>query len=236
MRGKKRKEIEIGGADFPHMNIYAAEGPLMRIAFQHWEDGGAWLQLKGLISIAVCMAGGCVATWAMLQLPEGYIPNGWWAAGALFSTLIVVPIILAGIFKVNTGPPFVARREIQLDPVRDQFRVYRDGKLEITRRMWPKPELTIDEHPKAAIDRIKPRTTNKPRRYEKQHVLVGWFGARHAEKVVLMGRWEWPPEFSLAEVRKAVLFAHDFAAQAEAMVERGAAERKEKPGMKPPLD
>jgi hypothetical protein len=211
-------------------------GPLLRIEFQHQEDGGGWLQLKGWMGMMLCLAVGFVATWALLQLPEDYIPEGWWAAGALFSTLIVVPIILAGIFKVNTGPPFVAHREIRLEPVRDRFRVYRDGKLEISRRMWPKPQLTIADHPKVAIERMKPRTTNKPRRYENQHVLIGWFGVNNADKVVLLSRWEWPRQDSLAEVGKAILFAYDVASKAAAMAEHGGAEPKEKPGMKPPLD
>lgn len=220
---KRPKEIVASTKeDFPNLGVFLCEGPMVAIRFWHWEDGDWWIRLKNIAGAALIVAAGIFAGWALWRfgIKPGYIPQGWWALLAVLGAWFAVLFGLVTVFQAYLSPPFLALREIQLDPVHNQFRVYRNGRLEVTRPLDRLHSLTIDEHPKAAKERIKPRTTYKPRRYEKQHALYGWFGAKGAERVMLMSRWEWPPALSLQEVQKAIGYAGEIMAQAEAMVEQ----------------
>lgn len=193
--------------EFPNVAIYAREGTGLRVVFAHLEDARPLFVLGNFLGGAAVVAVPLAALIAMLEwriIPD-YVPSGIPAVSLLVVLVFVVPILLGMLFNVRIGPPFYTYREIQLDPPRDEFRVYRNGRLETVRALSRLDTLTVEPHPKAELERQKNR--ERPGRYQKQHLLVGWFGEGGAEKVPLLGRWEYPVQKSLIEVLKAVQFA-----------------------------
>ncbi|MFW6027472.1 MAG: hypothetical protein ACOC91_01560, partial [bacterium] len=68
--------------------------------------------------------------------------------------------------------------------------------------------LTVEPHPETEAARIKRQEKGKkhPSVEEQQHCLFGFFGAKGAEKLLLLNRMEWPVQNSLYEVRQAIIW------------------------------
>jgi hypothetical protein len=194
--------------DFPNLSMHMAENIGIVIAFWQLEGGGFWLSLRNFI------IGGsyCVLGWGAVYLVIGSgalrnFPDGWPYGLALLGTAFVLGFCLPGALimwtKISPVPPFLIRRLIHIDPARDQFRVYRAKKLEITRPLSQFYTTTVEEHPKAYKEQMK----GKVGVYSKQFMLFGWFGMGGGVKVPLFARWEWPYQNSLIEVQKAIELA-----------------------------
>ena len=107
---------------------------------------------------------------------DRYVPPGLPLVLAALATIAVfmfgLPFALGMWTKISPVPPFLIRRDIHIDPARDQFRVYRAKKLEITRPLSQLHTTTVEEHPKAYKEQMK----GKVGVYSKQFMLFGWFG------------------------------------------------------------
>src|SRR5690606_18921841 len=134
--------------------------------------------------------------------------------------------------------PGQVERTIELDIGNDRLRVLRGSRIDIERPRSRLDNVTVQPHPDAEFARVsrleKGRQTLMD--VEKQHCLIGWFGAGGGKRLVLLCRVEWPNRNSLFEVRQAMLWAM---AQAEG---RQAQEPKREPvrrvgsALNPPLD
>jgi hypothetical protein len=202
--------------DFPYLRIYAAKNVGIAIVFRHLEGGWFWLSLRNFVIGMTYWAIGMLSAWWILEsnillrlnIPEG-LPLSLSALAAVFVCIFVLPIALGLWTGISPVPPFWVRREIQIDPMRDQVRVYRFKKMETVRQLSRFYTTTVEEHPKAEIERRK--HPGKVGKYQKQHVLYGWFGMGGGEKVPLFPRWEYPYENSLLEVQKAIELAKTLA-------------------------
>ncbi|WP_119681974.1 hypothetical protein [Indioceanicola profundi] len=211
--------------DFPHLAVYrhsGAGGPVYRIAFDNLEYGGVRrLMHFGAIAVVTLLFplgvwSGLLAQWAGAH---------WLVGVAGFGGLVWMACHAA-------VQPGAIARVIELDFGSDRLRVLRRGRVEIERQYSRMQNLTVQDHPEAEFARAArmERGQQTLKEIEKQHCLIGWFGAGGAEQVVLLCRAEWPNRQSLFEVRQAMLWV---AAQAD---ERKAREPVESSGINPPLD
>lgn len=217
--------------DFPNLAVWrhtSANGPVYRIVFNNLEYVGARRLIRFaatvLLALMIPLAvwSGVLAQWAGLH---------WLIGIGLFAALVLFVCVL------GAGPANIART-IELDFGNDRLRVLRGGRVEIERPRSRLQNLTVQDHPEAEFARTSRMEKGEKTltAVEKQHCLIGWFGAGGAEQVVLLCRAEWPNRNSLFEVRQAMLWAM---AQAEG---RQAHEPKREPvqhavsGLNPPLD
>jgi hypothetical protein len=192
---------------FPNVSVWEFErdiGPMWMVEFSNREFGLGrlnWLVIGG--------AWVAVTLWAVLAGGVGMlIPMGGIAS--------VLVLVLCAPHWTNW-----VERSIQLDPVNNTFKVVewlgnKKSKIKITRDLrgpagWHGFE--IKEHPDAEADR-QDRALQDPQikrggrltRAEKSHCLYGYFGARGADRVILVTRAEWPNRHSLTEVQEALLW------------------------------
>ncbi|HUF79693.1 MAG TPA: hypothetical protein VMN03_01045 [Burkholderiales bacterium] len=217
--------------DFPNLTIWreaGGNGPIYRIAFDNLEFGGARRLIRfmatALVALIIPLAiwSGVLAQWAGLH----------WLIGIVLCFALVWLTCHMGI------RPGKIERTIELDFGNDRLRVLRGNRIEIERPRSRLDNVTVQAHPDAEFARAsrleKGQQTLKD--VEKQHCLIGWFGAGGGEQLVLLCRAEWPNRNSLFEVRQAMLWAM---AQAEG---RQAQEPKREPvrpgvsALNPPLD
>jgi hypothetical protein len=195
--------------DFPNLQVFMAENVGIVIQFWQLEGGGFWLSLRNfIIGMTYGVSGIAAGRWILSSdILDRYVPPGLPLALAALATIAVfmfgLPFALCMWTKISPVPPFLIRRGIHIDPARDQFRVYRGNKLEITRQLSQLHTTTVEEHPKAYKEQMK----GKVGVYSKQFMLFGWFGMGGGVKVPLFARWEWPYQNSLIEVQKAIELA-----------------------------
>lgn len=209
---KSGRQLISSKADFPRVKIYredGAGGPVYTIAFRNREERARGP--KALILITA-LVGGVMA-------------------------LAVMPIISIAcvVIFIVMAQPANERREIALDFGKGELRVYRSGALEI-RKQLALANLTIERHPEAEQEWHD--SGGKLGIKQKQHCLVGWFGAAGADRADLVCRVEWPRKDSLLEVRQAILWAMQ-QAQQEAGAVPGHDEYERQTArttMAPPLD
>ncbi len=143
------------------------------------------------------------------------IPGMIWlgqAREAIGVSWVAGPVVVFGVFAgliIRLKHPWKMKRAIELDFGADQLRVFKGQKLKISRQLSRMANLTVEDHPDAEHARITRQEHGKksPKDVEKQHCLIGWFGAGGAEQVMLLARAEWPCRNSLFEVRQAILWA-----------------------------
>ena len=220
--------IESGGsvrittkADFPHLGIWAVRDSGIVIAFQHAEAPGVFVRIRNYLFAVFSVAFGLALLWLLLKfniIPD-YIPGGIPAIGAVLFCGFGVPGILIWLTGLWPTPFVMIERQIHFDPVRDQVRVYFNRKMRTMRSLSLFYTTTVEEHPKAQIERMK--HGGKIGNYQKQHVLYGWFGVSGAEKVPLLSRWEWPYMNSLIEVQKAIELGKTLAQKMQAAAQGG---------------
>lgn len=208
-------------SDFPHTAVFERAGPngnVYTIAFDNREFVEGWRTVPMAAWFVVLIFS--VIPVAMM-LPDNMLH--WWA-------VIWVIAFAASFFYFKQ--PWKVKRTIELDFGTDQLRVLRNGKVENSRQLTSLANLTVDEHPNAEVSRIDRMAhgEKKPKMYEKQHCLFGWFGAGGAEQVMLVNRAEWPNHQSLFEVRQAIMWAIEQAPS------RNASAPASPQTIKPPLD
>jgi hypothetical protein len=215
--------------DFPNLTVWreaSGNGPIYRIAFDNLEFGGARRLVRfvatALVALVIPLAiwSGVLAQWLGLH---------WLIGIALFAALVWF------VCHMGVRPGNIAR-VIDLDFGNDRLRVLRGNRVEIERPRSRLQNLTVQDHPDAEFARAgrmeKGQQTLKD--VEKQHCLIGWFGAGGGEQVVLISRAEWPNRNTLFEVRQAMLWAMGQAegretAEPEPVKRAGS-------GLNPPLD
>ncbi|MDP2619204.1 MAG: hypothetical protein Q8P46_03360 [Hyphomicrobiales bacterium] len=215
--------------DFSRVAVYRRDGPsgpVMSVAFSQKEfvtDAGTTVLIVG--GAFLLMGASVLAVNVGAALPQGWLVLGILAAWvAFFAT-----------FK----QPWTISRTIELDFGADRLAVFRNGKIDGQQQLSRLANLTVEDHPDAELARLNRQMKGEksPRVAEKQHCLVGWFGAGGGEKVVLITRAEFPSRNSLFEVRQAMLWAMEKGAGATT---GGTGAPTVKPqtggGIKPPLD
>lgn len=211
--------------DFPNLEVWRhdeAKGPVYRIAFQNLEFSGGRFLLRVLATIVVALViplsiwAGVLAQWSGLH---------WLIGIGLFGAVVWLAC------HAGVRPGRIAR-VVELDFGNDRLRVLRNGRTEIERPRSRLQNITVQDHPDAEFARAaraeKGEKTLKD--VEKQHCLIGWFGAGGGDQVILLRRAEWPSRHSLFEIRQAMLWT---IAQAEG---RETAEPEKRPSLNPPLD
>jgi hypothetical protein len=199
--------------DFPNLQVFMAENVGIVIQLWQLEGGGFFMQLRNFVIGMTFWGIGAAACWWIFasEILDRYVPAGLPLSLAMIATLFVclfgLPLALCMKTGISPVPPYLIRRGIHIDPVKDQFRVYRANKLEIKRPLSQFHTTTVEQHPKAYKEQMKGRVGV----YSKQFVLFGWFGMGGGVKVPLFARWEWPYQNSLIEVQKAIELAKTLA-------------------------
>jgi hypothetical protein len=225
MRGK----LISTAADFPNVRVFEDAGPVYRLAFKNLEQRSLGNQMCWMLGAPLAM----VAFFAWVVAPameiDGYreIAGG---GGLLFGGFILPAII----WRIGLGP-MRTRCVIEVDYKADRLRVFRNGRVVVSRQESRLRNTTIASHPMAEWERHKKQGKVGP--FQKQHCLFGWFGAEGAEKVMLVSRWEWPPQNSLFEVRQAIRWVRKRGRDAESAGGENKRTGRAKPGgMRPPRD
>jgi hypothetical protein len=186
--------------DFPRLAVYErseAGHPVMTIVFKNPEFSTARSLFWWLVVIALMIG--------VLQMLIFAFARETWPG-----TVLVIGgyIIVAAYALAQARSPRPVARRIELDFGRDHLTVFKGERAELKRPL-AFTDLTVEDHPDAErvrqnrSERGDKGITNK----EKQHVLIGWFGAGGNEQVILLQRGEWPNRHSLREVRTAMLWA-----------------------------
>jgi hypothetical protein len=216
---------------FSRVAVYersAPAGPVLTVAFINREPRPEWQIAIGALAAAAVLA--------------------WFVAGIAYVPperslqLILLPCVLGtAAILVWIGRPYRPRILIELDYGRLRFRVRKDGRTTFERPLTTFYNLTVEDHPGLQDERERraERRQKGAGQIEKQHALVGWFGADGAERAELVYRLEWPKRYSLQEVAGAVNWARKRApgAPAGAAAPRpGPAIPRRRGSIKPPLD
>lgn len=230
-------------SDFPHVAVYESIGAKERVytvAFDNLEYIKSRQYLLAFAACAVLWFGGLFYLGDVADL-----------AGALGLPALAGP---AGVYVLmfyllfRSSRPWKIRRAVELDFGHDRFTVLKGVKPVLRRQLTRMADLTVEDHPEAEIERRKREMSGAKGKSlplhpkEEQHCLIGWFGARGAEQVVLLCRAEWPSRHSLLEVREAILWAIEQAMArqpAGQSVPEAAPKRRTQTqggGLKPPLD
>ena len=189
-------------SDFPHTAVYA-DGSVYTVAFDNLEYSNLRKFTTVIIGTAIVILGvvvlvGFTARAATaLGLPE--------FAGPAASAAIGIFLFWRGAMR-----PFKFKRAIELDFGHDELRVLKNGKPVIRRQLTRLANLTVEDHPEAEMNRLNRQARGQNNiliETEKQHCLIGWFGAGGAEQVMLLTRAEYPSRHSLFEVRQAIMWA-----------------------------
>jgi hypothetical protein len=198
-------------AQFPYVSVFLEErekGPRFGVQFWNWEEGSLLSRFFRklvfgpvvlLFSFAWLLA--LIADKAeWVTVPEG---TGIWAYLAVGAVSCIVVMAAARMMT----PPFKALYQIVIDPIDDQFAIYRGkGTVErpfLLRKLSGCYGFSLGPHPELPLEYEKNKT-GKAGPKQKQHCLFGHFGPGGAERVMLVARWEWPPENSLYEVQQAL--------------------------------
>jgi hypothetical protein len=185
-------------ADFPSVQVFEDAGPVFRLAFKNLEKRSLGNQMCWFLGAPLAMM--AFFGWVMVPAMEidGYreIAGG---GGILFGAFILPAIMM----RIGLGPTRT-RCVIEVDYKADRLRVFRNGRVVVSRQNSLMRNSTVEPHPMAEWERYKRQGKQGPGPFQKQHCLFGWFGAEGAEKVMLTARWEWPPQNSLFEVRQAI--------------------------------
>jgi len=147
---------------------------------------------------------------------------------------LMVALVIGGYMIVEAFFPEKVGRAVEIDLDRNRLRVLKNGRSELERPFSDLDNLTIEEHPDAAVARDRRAGNPQQQRMtmtEKQEALFGWFGPGGAEKVLMVPRYEWPPGNMLFEVRQALMWV----IQGGTMPE-GQAPKPEEKSINPPLD
>jgi hypothetical protein len=219
-------------ADFPHVEVYMRPGdggPVMTLCFPNPEYSFS----RYFFAVMLALPG-----WPLILLialpvliPAARQAGIHWAVPTI-TLLAIIAILVMWLMA-----PARKRRSIVLDTGRDRLIAWNaNGTVE--RQLSTLKNLTTEPHPRGEWERHKKHGELGP--FQKQHCLFGWFGARGAEKVELMTRYEWPVQNSLYEVLQAVAWAieRSGAGRAEgpkATPESGA-RREAGHSIRPPLD
>jgi hypothetical protein len=214
-------------ADFARVAVYRRDGPsgpVMTLAFSQKEfvtDRATQLLMAAAILLLIGAS-------VLAVNVGGALPQGWLVLGILAAWVA---------FFAKFKQPWTISRAIELDFGADRLAVFRKGRLDRQQQLSRMANLTVEEHPEAELARLNRQMKGEksPRVAEKQHCLVGWFGAGGGEQVVLVTRAEFPNRNSLFEVRQAMLWAMEQGGNA-AMASQAQAAPRTGGGIKPPLD
>ena len=212
-------------SDFPNLAVYRRDepqGPVYSIVFEHFEYPEGWKStLRGLGFLVVLF--------------------GFFFGGVFYLNDLVGPIwaliwlmtVTAYFFWARV--PWTTARRIEVDTGSDRIRVMKKDLVELERQLSGM-SLTVEDHPDAEYKRQsrQERGVKRLSYEEKQHCLVGWFGARGAERVILLSRAEWPCRRSLLEVREAIFWAAEGAGGRVVPADDPGAPQTE--SIRPPLD
>ena len=235
--------------DFPNVEVWQfemTEGPAWTVEFWNREWG---LGMKGWVFAAV-LVGFFFWAWLAGRNPE--------IAGK--GTVVLVSILLPLVMLFLIGRQWTkwVWRSIEIVPANNQFRVmrwfnesgtlFKHGTTEIVKDLDGWKDMEVRDHPDADYERQERsqqdpqiRTDRRLSRAEKSHVLIGYFGARGADKVILFTRAEWPTRHSLAEVQQAFLWTMEHIAgwrgdRGPGVARGGNTGIKPPAGINPPLD
>ena len=190
-------------ADFPNVQVFLRvenSRPVLSVVFENREFKTAKRQIAASFALLSMMAIVPVTIYLGQLAQRMGLP--WYFGSGPFFAVAVTPFFLA--FRA-----FYVSRTIELDLGRDRLRVWKDGRPEVERQLSRLANLTVEDDPNAESARVRrqQKRDDKLKEVEKQHCLFGWFGARGAERVLLLTRAEWPSLHSLIEVQQAVIWA-----------------------------
>jgi hypothetical protein len=235
MKGRDWGQRISTSEEFPHVAIYEAPGPVYTLSFRNREWPSDWAMLpRPLAWTAILFAG----IWGMADLPRVLGDWGipWYVPVGLM--LLMMIGATAWLFDV----PFV-RREIVFDIPGDRIRIYRGRRRTLDRKLSMLKNITIADHPDTELERARRGPGKGPGPLEKQHCLMGWFGAGDTgvNQVILLTRYEFPKIHSLFEVGQAMNWAlkrYTSAAPSPGMqfVPADDEQPAKGQGLKPPLD
>lgn len=193
--------------DFARLAVYerTEDGhPVMSIVFDNPEFSTARSLFWWLVVIALMIG-------VLPMLIFAFARETW------LGTLLVIGlyIIVAAYALAQARSPRRVARRIELDFARNRLTVFKGERADLQRGL-DFSDLTVEDHPDA--ERVRQNRSERGDKgitnREKQHVLIGWFGAGGNEQVILLQRGEWPNRHSLREVRTAMLWARERAASA----------------------
>ena len=230
-----KPQLLTSDADFPTVRIYGEKrpkGPLFSIVFMNPEDGNFLQKFLAVVLFApVMLAAPLLPVWFGVAEQMGYITfwkhehGGWLILGTM-----AVGVFIGAVAHFMGNPPFNVRYEIQVDHGEDHFTVYRKGRRQMWRPWSRLAAVTVGEHPDVPLELEQKKGKLGPK--QRQHCLFGHFGIGGAEKIVLVTRWEWPPQGSLFEVQQAIEMVRNVLGKMEQLVE---AQGSRAPSL-PPLD
>lgn len=217
--------------DFPNVAVYERPGPQGQIAsvvFANPEYDETWRANASAFGVLMVMLAFVAGALLLPDRVSGEVYVGWWIVG--------IAVFLVVLNKAKM--PWRIPRTVELDFGADAIRVLRDGRREMERPLSRLANLTVEDHPEAAMERQarQEKGDRKPTRKEQQHCLFGWFGAGGAERVMLLSRAEWPDQRSLFEVRQAILWAIERSGSREKAEAAPQVQSSRNGGLAPPLD
>jgi hypothetical protein len=178
------KERISNAADFPGLVVYrqaGPAGPVYSVEFSHKEQPGQFGAAVFSAGILVCLG---AALW---------YGDPRWLGGSVASAVVM---LLAWM-------PRRRSRSIELDFGREEFRVYRNGRVTL-RKPLPRKALYLAVEPHKWI---MSRDSGVRNTGAKMHCLVGYFGIAGTDRAELMCRHERSPIGGLREVVAAVMMA-----------------------------
>jgi hypothetical protein len=200
-------------AQFPYVSVFLeerAKGPRFGVQFWNWEEGSLLSRFfRNLVFAPVLLL--CAFAWLLALIAD---KTGWVTVPegtGIWAYLAVCAVSVAGGMAAGRmmTPPFKALYQIVIDPIDDQFAIYRGKGRRTAQRPFLLRKLSacygfsLGPHPDLPLEYEKNKT-GKAGPKQKQHCLFGHFGPGGAERVMLVARWEWPPENSLYEVQQAL--------------------------------
>ncbi len=219
--------------EFPHVAIFEAPGPVYTLSFLNREPVGAvWLILAMPAWTAIFI----LALWGMI---DGSAALAQWGVPRYMTALVIAAVgIGAGAWMLH--PPMVPW-EIVMDIPADRILIYRRRRRKLDRKLSMLKNITIADHPDTELERARRGPGKGPGPLEKQHCLMGWFGAGDTgvNQEILLTRYEFPKIHSLFEVGQAMIWARKrymSAAPSPSMQFVPVGDDEPPTSIKPPLD